>query len=217
MSLWSRVQRRLGDLAGELVLDEYREHLDRAERRLASGDAAGATELLEAVLVAEPNHGQALIALGDARLIARDPARAAAAYERALEVRPGDPAALVGHGLALVGLARHEAAITSLGRAVAEAAGDRGILADAYRGLGAHEEALTWGGQALGVAVECGYRMLEGQARTTLAEIHLAQADSVSAVAEADRALAVHRETGYQTGADRTRRLLRGLGQLRDR
>ena len=30
MSLWSRVQRRLGDLAGELVLDEYREYLDRA-------------------------------------------------------------------------------------------------------------------------------------------------------------------------------------------
>jgi tetratricopeptide (TPR) repeat protein/GTPase Era involved in 16S rRNA processing len=136
MSLWSRMQRRLGDLAGELVLDQYREHLDRAERRLAAGDAAGATELLEAVLVAEPNHGQALIALGDARLHARDPARAVAAFERALAIRPGDPAALVGHGLALVGLARHEAAITSLGRAVAEAAGDRGILADAYRGLG---------------------------------------------------------------------------------
>jgi tetratricopeptide (TPR) repeat protein/GTPase SAR1 family protein len=136
MSLWSRVQRRLGDLAGELVLDEYREYLDRAHHLLAAGDVAAATELLEAVLAAKPEHGQALIALGDARLIGRDPARALAAFERALELRPGDPAALVGHGLALVALASHEPAITSLGRAVAEAAGDRGILADAYRGLG---------------------------------------------------------------------------------
>jgi len=136
MSLWSRVQRRLGDLAGELVLDEYREYLDRAHQLLAAGDVAGATDLLDRVLVAKPEHGQALIALGDARLIGRDPARALAAFERALELRPGDPAALVGHGLALVGLASYEPAISSLGRAVAEAAGDRGILADAYRGLG---------------------------------------------------------------------------------
>src|SRR3954468_4360152 len=136
MSLWSRVQRRLGDLAGELVLDEYREYLDRAHQLLAAGDVAAATELLEHVLAAKPEHGQALIALGDARLIGRDPVRALAAFERALELRPGDPAALVGHGLALVTLASYEPAITSLGRAVAEAAGDRGILADAYRGLG---------------------------------------------------------------------------------
>ena len=136
MSLWSRVQRRLGDLAGELVLDEYREYLDRAEHLLAAGEVAAATDLLETVLAAKPEHGQALIALGDARLIDRDPARALAAFERALELRPGDPAALVGHGLALVALASYEPAITSLGRAVAEAAGDRAILADAYRGLG---------------------------------------------------------------------------------
>ncbi len=136
MSLWSRVQRRLGDLAGELVLDEYLEYLDRAHQLLAAGDVAGATDLLDRVLAAKPEHGQALIALGDARLIGRDPARALAAFERALELRPGDPAALVGHGLALVALASYEPAISSLGRAVAEAAGDRGILADAYRGLG---------------------------------------------------------------------------------
>jgi tetratricopeptide (TPR) repeat protein len=136
MSLWSRVQRRLGDLAGELVLDEYRDYLDRAHQMLAAGDVAAATDLLDRVLAAKPEHGQALIALGDARLIGRDPALALAAFERALELRPGDPAALVGHGLALVGLASYEPAISSLGRAVAEAAGDRGILADAYRGLG---------------------------------------------------------------------------------
>src|SRR5258705_13850905 len=111
MSLWSRMQRRLGDLAGELVLDEYRDQLDQAGRLLAGGDVASAIELLEALLDAKPEHGQALLVLGDARLFARDPGRALAAFERALELRPGDPAALVGRGLALVALARHELAI----------------------------------------------------------------------------------------------------------
>ena len=136
MSLWSRVQRRLGDLAGELVLDEYRDQLDQAQRLLAAGQVDDAVEVLEALLAAKPDHGQALITLGDARLIAREPGRALTAFERALALRAGDPAAIVGQGLALVALARHEAAIAALGRAVAEAAGDRGVLADAYRGLG---------------------------------------------------------------------------------
>jgi tetratricopeptide (TPR) repeat protein/GTPase SAR1 family protein len=136
MSLWSRVQRRLGDLAGELVLDEYREQLDQAQRLVAAGNVADAIEVLEALLVARPDHGQALIVLGEARLVACDPERARAAFERALRLRAGDPAALAGHGLALVALASYEPAIAELGRAVAEAAGDRAILADAYRGLG---------------------------------------------------------------------------------
>jgi tetratricopeptide (TPR) repeat protein len=136
MSLWARVQRRLGDLAGELVLDEYREQLDQAQQLLAAGDVDAATEVLDALLVAKPDHGQALIVLGEARLVAHDPARAAVAFERALTLRPGDPAALVGHGLALVALGSYEPAIAALGRAIADAAGDRAILADAYRGLG---------------------------------------------------------------------------------
>jgi tetratricopeptide (TPR) repeat protein/GTPase SAR1 family protein len=136
MSLWSRVQRRLGDLAGELVLDEYRDQLDQAQQLLATGDAGAAIEVLEALLVAKPDHGQALIVLGEARLVAQDLQGAQLAFERALKLRSGDPAALVGHGLTLVGLARYEPALASLGRAVAEAAGDRAILADAYRGLG---------------------------------------------------------------------------------
>jgi tetratricopeptide (TPR) repeat protein/GTP-binding protein EngB required for normal cell division len=136
MSLWSRVQRRLGDLAGELVLDEYRDQLDQAQRLLASGKVGDAIDVLEALLVAKPDHGQALIVLGEARLVQHDPQGAVAAFERALQLRAGDPAALVGHGLALVELARYEPAIAALGRAVADAAGDRGILADAYRGLG---------------------------------------------------------------------------------
>jgi len=136
MSLWSRVQRRLGDLAGELVLDEYRDQLDQAQRLLADGKLDDATEVLEALLIAKPDHGQALIVLGEARLAARDPEGALDAFERALVLRAGDPAAQVGLGLAQVALARHELAITTLGKAVAGAAGDRAILASAYRGLG---------------------------------------------------------------------------------
>ncbi len=136
MSLWSRVQRRLGDLAGELVLDEYRDQLNHAQQLLAAGDVAAAIEVLEALLTAKSEHGQALIVLGEAQLMNRAPQKAVEAFERALKLRSGDPAALVGHGLALVQLARHEVAVPSLGRAVVEAGGDRAILADAYRGLG---------------------------------------------------------------------------------
>ena len=136
MSLWSRVQRRLGDLAGELVLDEYRPQLDQAQELLASGKTTNAIEVLEALLFAKPDHGQALIVLGEARLTAREPKAALEAFDQALKLRAGDPAALVGHGLALVALGRYEPAIASLGRGVAEAAGDRAILAEAYRGLG---------------------------------------------------------------------------------
>src|SRR5262249_9212851 len=136
MSLWSRLERRLGDLAGELVLDEYRDQLDQARGLLARGDVPAAIETLEALLAVKPDHGQALIALGDARLATRDPEHAYEAYERALKIRGGDPSALVGAGLARVELGRYDAAVAPLGRAIAEAAGDRGILADAYRGLG---------------------------------------------------------------------------------
>src|SRR5689334_6040882 len=136
MSLWTRVQRRLSDLAGELVLDEYRDQLDQAQELLGSGQIPASIEILEALLLAKPDHGQALVVLGEARLVAREPERAREAFERALRQRSGDPAALVGLGLSLVMLGRPEAAIPPLSRAVNEAGGDRAILAEAYRGLG---------------------------------------------------------------------------------
>src|SRR5689334_2877096 len=123
MSLWSRFQRRLGDLASELVLDDYRDQLAQAEDQVRGGDVQGAIDSLEALLSAKPDHGQALIVLGEARLTLREPERAREAFERALAQRGGDPAALVGHGLALVALGRYEAAIGSLARGVAEAGG----------------------------------------------------------------------------------------------
>jgi tetratricopeptide (TPR) repeat protein len=136
MSLWSRLERRLGDLADELVLDEYKGQLNQARQLLASGDVTAAIDVLEALLSVKQDHGQALIVLGDARLATRDATRALEAYERAVKLRGSDPAAQVGLGLALVALGRYDAAIGPLSRAIGEAAGDRAILADAYRGLG---------------------------------------------------------------------------------
>jgi len=136
MSLWSRLERRLGDLAGELVLDDYRDQLNQARGLIAKGDVKTAIDVLEALLAVKPDHGQALIVLGEARLARHEPAAARDAFERALAIRGGDPAALVGLGLALIELASFEVAISSLARAVGEAAGDRAILAEAYRGLG---------------------------------------------------------------------------------
>jgi len=136
MSLWSRLERRLGDLASELVLDEYRDQLNQARHLMAQGDVSAAIDSLEALLSVKPDHGQALIVLGEARLVTHNAAAAHEAFDRALKVRGGDPAALVGLGTALVLMGKYDAAVPALARAVTEAGGDRAILADAYRGLG---------------------------------------------------------------------------------
>ncbi len=136
MSLWSRFQRRLGDIAEDLILDEYRDQLNKSQDLLAKGETQQAIELLEALLVSKSEHGQALIVLGAAYIQARQPQKALEAFERALKLRGGDPHALVGHGTALVALGRYDLGAAALGRAVQEAGGDREVLADAYRGLG---------------------------------------------------------------------------------
>jgi tetratricopeptide (TPR) repeat protein/GTPase SAR1 family protein len=136
VSLWSRLERRITDLAGELLLDEFRDQVAQARQLLAAGDPYAAIDVLEAMLLDKPDHGQALILLGAARLAVRKPAAALTAFEDALKVRPGDPDALIGHGQTLVALGHWQAALTSLTRAVAEAAGDRGRLAEAYQAMG---------------------------------------------------------------------------------
>ncbi len=136
MSLWSRLERRIGDLAGELILDEYRDQLAQARNLLDGDQPAAAKEIILALLRAKPEHGQALILLGAAHLALREPAAAREAFERALRQRPGDPAALVGHGEALYGVGLVDDAIAALHRGIGEAAGDREVLALAYRTLG---------------------------------------------------------------------------------
>ena len=136
MSLWQRVQRRLGDLAGELVLDEYRDQLNHAQALLVARDTTAAIDVLEALLVAKPDHGQALILLVEARLVAKDP-------ERAAGIRTRSDAARRRSGSARLscprGAARHATSLRSrpLARAVLRGGcAIAAILADAYRGLG---------------------------------------------------------------------------------
>ncbi len=136
MKLWSRIERRLSDLADELVLDDYRQQLVSARQRLEQGLPAEAAEELEAMLLLKADHGQAWILLGEARLALREPAAAFLAFERALALRGDDPAALVGLGLSQVMLGQFREALGPLTRAVAGASGDRQILAAAYRGSG---------------------------------------------------------------------------------
>ncbi|MEZ4369035.1 MAG: dynamin family protein [Kofleriaceae bacterium] len=137
MSLWSRLERRLSDLAGELLLDEYKDEVAHARELLAAGAATAAVEALEALLADKPDHGPALVLLAAAQLAATDPTAALATARRALAHRPGDPAALLAEGQALLTLLRADEAITPLARAVAEAGGDRALLAEIYGALGA--------------------------------------------------------------------------------
>jgi len=136
VGLWDRLQRRLGDFTNEHLLDEYRPQLDHALALIVRGEVAAAIEALEDILAAKPDHGQALIALGDARLVTRDLVRAREAFERALQKRSNDPAAMLGMGMTQLADGKYDVAVTWLGRAVTEAAGDRALLADIYRGLG---------------------------------------------------------------------------------
>ncbi len=136
MSLWSRLERRLSDLAGDIILDEHREQLVQARALLDAGNGAEAIAVLERLLADKPDHGQALVLLATAHLDAAAPERALEVATQAVAQRGADPAALLVQGQALLELARAEDALAPLGRAVAEAGGDRALLADVYAALG---------------------------------------------------------------------------------
>jgi len=74
--------------------------LPDALARLQSGDAAGAARILETITAREPQNGRAWRTLGVAYLQAKDPDRAIAAFERALEAQPDMVAPLYNIALA---------------------------------------------------------------------------------------------------------------------
>lgn len=135
-SLWTKVARKAGDTVDELFLDSYREQVDAARDRALAGDHAGAAELLDALLRDKPEHVAARILLGEIELVRGHDDRAATAFSRALELRPGDAQALIGHGRALVALGQLDAAVELLGKGVDAAGGERPLLAAAYLALG---------------------------------------------------------------------------------
>jgi tetratricopeptide (TPR) repeat protein len=85
-------------------------------------------------------------------------------------------------------------------------------LANAARGLG-DSEAASFAEQALQLARERSFRLLEGLALTSLADIALAAGDHAEAARHARAALDIHRETGHRLGEAQT---LRTLGEASD-
>jgi DNA-binding SARP family transcriptional activator/tetratricopeptide (TPR) repeat protein len=103
---------------------------------------------------------------------------------------------------------------------VADASADRYPYVQALIGLGAahchqgqYDNARAWIDKAIAESELSGYRMLLGLARTVLAEIELGHGRAADAIAEAQRALAIHRETGHRPGeADVLALIGRGYG-----
>ena len=85
-------------------------------------------------------------------------------------------------------------------------------LAVAYHQLARMDAALSHVRTALDASVELGYRVLEGRARTALADLLVGIGDP-GAAAEAHRALELHRDTGFRYGEAQTLAL---LSELRD-
>jgi DNA-binding SARP family transcriptional activator len=72
--------------------------------------------------------------------------------------------------------------------------------ARALIGLAAAKEDEAAARQAIELTIKLGYRVLEGQARTVLAVVHLATEELDEADELATQALTTHRETGYRLG-----------------
>ncbi|WP_428269568.1 hypothetical protein [Haliangium sp.] len=73
MSLWSRIERRLSDIAGDLLPDEFRQEVITARELLAAGRAHEAERTLEALVSVRSDHVGALALLGLVRLELGDP------------------------------------------------------------------------------------------------------------------------------------------------
>jgi tetratricopeptide (TPR) repeat protein/GTPase Era involved in 16S rRNA processing len=136
MSFWSRIERRLTELADELLPDDFRDELGAARSLLDAGRAAEAVRALEHLVVQRPDHASALALLGAARLEIGDFSGARAAFEDALRLRADAAEALLGLAQAALVLGQLDTAIDGFRGAVRTAGGDRGVLALAYRGLG---------------------------------------------------------------------------------
>ncbi|HWM85546.1 MAG TPA: dynamin family protein, partial [Kofleriaceae bacterium] len=133
---WSRIERRLQDLAGELLPDDFKNSLDQARDALEAGRAAEAAELLADLSVARPEHAGAHYLHGAALLDLGRVDEASAAFDRAIE-RAGDlPEAYLGRGETRLRHNQPTEAIADFRRAQARAGGERSILAAAYRGAG---------------------------------------------------------------------------------
>lgn len=136
MSIWSRIERQLTNLADEILPDEFREQIAEARALLAEGRAAEAAASLEALVGERPEHSGAQALLGAALLEMGDAPRAQLAFERAIAADTDSPEGHLGRGDACAAQGDDATAIDAYRTAVSRASGDRAVLHEAYRGLG---------------------------------------------------------------------------------
>ncbi|HET6613513.1 MAG TPA: tetratricopeptide repeat protein, partial [Kofleriaceae bacterium] len=135
MSLWSRIERRLEGLYGDLISDETQARIRAARGLMAEGRFDQALPLLEEALGERPDHPGALSLLGTCHLEAGDTAAAIAAFDGALATTD-IPEAMLGRATAKLMTAHISEAIAGFRAAQSAAGGDGDLLGQAYRGLG---------------------------------------------------------------------------------
>ena len=136
MSLWTRIERRLQDLAGEILPDDFRAALDAARGELLAGRAAEAAEALALMAADRPDHAGVHALLGEAQLELGQIEPAMAAFSRAAELAGDQPEPYLGLGEARLRSGDGAGAVAEFRQAHRRAAGDRAVLAAAYRGMG---------------------------------------------------------------------------------
>ena len=136
MSFWSRIERRLQDLADDLLPDDFRAALDAARVDLEAGNAAAAAATLSALIERRPGHAGAHALLGAAQLELGEPDGAMMCFQRAAELADDLPEPWLGRGEVELRLGHAAEAVGNFRKAQARAGGDRAVLAEAYRGMG---------------------------------------------------------------------------------
>lgn len=136
MSIWSRIERRIEEFAGELLPDEFRDRLARARDALESGNLTEAQMLLVALADERPEHVGTQVLLGVAQLRLGNLELARDAFDTALGQSSDIPEALVGRAEVALALDVPADAVPYFRAAIDAASGDRELLAEAYRGLG---------------------------------------------------------------------------------
>ncbi|MCP4445865.1 MAG: hypothetical protein GY811_11055 [Myxococcales bacterium] len=136
MSFWSRIERRIEEITGDLLPDEFTEKLSVARKTLQSGDLIEAEALLLSLTQDRPDHSGAQVLLGTAELRLSKNDEAFSAFELALQFSKHMPEALLGRGWAALALDMRSIAEDDFRAAREAAGGDRELLAEAYTGLG---------------------------------------------------------------------------------
>jgi predicted O-linked N-acetylglucosamine transferase (SPINDLY family) len=132
----------------------FAEQFARAQTLHQEGQLASARGVYQEILDAEPDHFDALNAMGVLAGQSKDPQQAIEYFERAIAVRPGDSGAHCNHGLALKQLRRPEAALACFDRAIAldpRSAIAHYSRAEVCKDLGRTEEALAGYGEAIAI------------------------------------------------------------------